>query len=249
MRERLQKILAQAGFGSRRSAERLITAGRVSVNGATVSQLGAQADPGTDRIEVDGAPISLSEERVYLAMHKPYGYVTTVRDPQKRRTVMDLLPPGLPAHVVPVGRLDRDSEGLLLLTNDGELAHRLAHPRYQIDKEYATLVHGVPGDAAIESLRHGVAIAGRKTAPAAAEVTPRPPYGFEQKRGHTWLTIVIHEGRKRQVRLMCAAVGHPVRSLIRTRVGEVRLGRLARAKTRPLRPRELAALRELLDLT
>ena len=248
MKERLQKILARAGYGSRRSAEALISAGRVTVNGARVTELGTQADPAVDRIEVDGVPITQESGQVYLAMNKPYGFLTTAHDPQHRRTVVDLLPPNLPPHVFPVGRLDRDTEGLLLLTNDGEFAHRLAHPRYEIDKEYHALVKGVPSAEALASLRSGIVIEGRKTSPAQVDVVGTPPLGHAPREGHAWLKLVIHEGRRRQVRLMCASVGHPVRTLVRTRIGDVLLGRLATGKTRPLSRREVASLKELVGL-
>lgn len=247
MKDRLQKILARAGHGSRRSVESLITAGRVRVNGATVTTLGTRADPETDAIDVDGVAIVIAATDVYLVLHKPAGYVTTARDPQGRSTVMELLPPDLPPHVVPIGRLDRDTSGLLLFTTDGEFAHRMAHPRYEIEKEYAALVGGSPGEDALERLRRGVEIEGRVTRPAMAEGT-RPPHGHHERAGHTWLRIVIHEGRKRQVRLMCEAVGHPVVELARTRVGGVVLGRLPAGKTRPLSDGELAALRRAVGL-
>ncbi len=236
MKERLQKILARAGHGSRRSAETLITAGRVSVNGAVVRELGARADPETDTIALDGTPITVAARHAYLAMHKPRGVVTTARDPQGRRTVVGLLPPGLPPHVLPIGRLDRDTEGLLLFTNDGEFAHRLAHPRFEIEKEYMALVSGTPSERALAALRSGVEIDGKRTRPAEAAVT-HPPHGYDAREGHTWLRVVIHEGRKRQVRLMCAATGHQVRTLVRVRIGDVLLGRLAPGTTRPLSPR------------
>ncbi len=247
MKERLQKILARAGHGSRRSAETLITAGRVRVNGAVVSELGAQADPDADRIEVDGKLIGLTAERVYLVMSKPAGFVTTASDPQGRRTVMSLLPSGLPPHVLPVGRLDRDTEGLLLFTNDGEFAHRLAHPRYEVEKEYYAMVDGVPTPEGLEQLRRGVVIEGHATAPARVSMT-RPPPGYDTRDGHAWLQLVIHEGRKRQVRLMTAAVGHQTRTLVRTRIGEVLLGRLARGTVRPLSKREIDTLNRAIGL-
>lgn len=247
MRERLQKILARAGHGSRRSTEALITGGRVTVNGVRVTALGAQADPDIDRIELDGEPLRIEPARAYLVMHKPAGVLTAAHDPRGRRTVMDLLPPGLPPHVLPVGRLDRDTDGLLIFTNDGELAHRLAHPRYEIDKEYHALVAGAPSQRALASLRRGVEIEGRRTTPATVELAG-PPHGHSARDGHTWLRLVIHEGRKRQVRMMCAAVGHPVRALVRTRVGDVVIGRLPAGKTRPLSQTELASLRTAVGL-
>jgi len=248
MKERLQKILARAGHGSRRSAETLITAGRVSVNGALVAELGATADADVDRIEVDGRAIAIGAVPVYLAMNKPAGYLTTVRDPRGRRTVLDLYPVDLPPHVFPVGRLDRDSEGLLLLTNDGEFAHRLAHPRFELDKEYHALVRGTPSLESLRRLRAGIEIEGRRTSPAEVEVVRTAPFGHADRPGHAWLRLVIHEGRKRQVRLMCAAVGHPVSELVRTRVGEVLLGRLPPGKSRRLSRREVASLRSQLGL-
>ena len=248
MKERLQKILARAGHGSRRSAEPLISAGRVSVNGIVVRELGTRADPEVDRIELDGAVIASSAAHAYIAMNKPAGAVTTTNDPEGRRTVMGLLPGNLPPHVFPIGRLDRDTEGLLLFTNDGEFAHRMAHPRYEIDKEYAALVAGTPERAAIDALRGGIVVEGVRTSPAAVEISP-PPTGFAISAGHTWLKLVIHEGRKRQIRLMCAAVDHPVKTLVRTRIGGVTLARLARGKTRVLSSREVAALRALVGMT
>lgn len=245
--ERLQKILARAGFGSRRSAEALITAGRVTVNGKMVTELGTKADADQDAIEVDGARLSIGNEHVYLALHKPAGAVTTVTDPQGRMTVMSLLPKNLPPHVMPVGRLDRDTAGLLLFTNDGEIAHRIAHPRYQIGKEYQTLVAGVPNDGELSALREGVDIGGYVTAPAEVTLTP-PPAGYYERPGDTWIRLVIHEGRKRQVRLMCAAIGHDVRILIRTRIGPVTITGLPLMQTRPLTSEEVTALRTAVGL-
>jgi 23S rRNA pseudouridine2605 synthase len=247
VKERLQKILARAGHGSRRGAETVIAAGRVTVNGVLVTSLGTQADPEVDVITVDGLPLRLDETSVYLAMHKPFGFVTTAHDPQGRRTVMELLPPDSLPHVFPIGRLDRDTEGLLLFTNDGEFAHRLAHPRYEIEKEYYALVRGTVSADALRALREGVEIEDHHTSPAHVDMTP-PPAGWQAREGHVWLRLVIHEGRKRQVRLMCAAVGHPVRSLVRTRVDGVLLGRLATGKTRPLSEHEVAVLRDKLGL-
>lgn len=242
MKERLQKILARAGYGSRRSSESLITAGRVTVNGERVSRLGSSADPDVDAIAVDGKPLQLTTEQVYLMMNKPAGIVTTAGDPHRRRTVIELLPADLPPHVLPVGRLDLDTEGLLLFTNDGELAHRLTHPRYELDKEYHALVGGRPSEKTLVALERGVDIGDHVTAAAEADFS-RPPNGHAECEGSTWIRIVLHEGRKRQVRLMCAALGHPVRELVRTRIGDVRLGRLEPGATRPLTDRELASLR------
>lgn len=247
MKERLQKILARAGHGSRRSAETIITSGRVRLNGEVVRELGTQADPAVDRIEVDGTPLEFSLARTYLAMHKPPGVVTTAHDPQGRATVMSLLPPDLPPHVLPIGRLDRDTEGLLLFTDDGEFAHRLSHPRFEIEKEYYALIDGEPTPIALDLLRRGVEIEGQLTAAARVEVAP-PPLGHHPRIGHVWLRLVIHEGRKRQVRLMTAAVGHQTRSLVRARIGDVVLGRQPAGTVRALSKREIDALSRAVGL-
>jgi len=248
VRERLQKILARAGYGSRRQSETLISAGRVTVNGSVISQLGVRADPDHDSITVDGEAINLEATLVYLAMNKPAGFLTTATDPHHRRTVMGLLPPDLPPHVFPVGRLDRDTEGLLLLTNDGEFAHRLSHPRYELDKEYHALVDGIPNADDLALLRAGVDIGDHVTSPADADLAGAP-FGHDTPPGQSWIRLVIHEGRKRQVRLMCAGIGHPVRRLIRTRIGRIELGKLALGTTRMLDPSEVEALRRLVQLT
>lgn len=225
---RLQKVLAAVGFGSRRTAEDLIAAGRVVVNGA-VAILGARVDIEHDRIEVDGVPISVRTGLVYYLLNKPRGVVTTASDPQGRRTVIDLVP--VEPRVFPVGRLDADTEGLLLLTNDGDLTHRLTHPSFGVEKEYLVHVEGEPAPAAIRALRDGVDLDDGRTAPArVAQVEP------------SLLRIVIHEGRNRQVRRMCAAVGHPVRRLVRTRIGSLGDRQLKPGEWRPLTIAEVRAL-------
>ena len=226
--ERLQKILAQAGLGSRRACEELIAAGRVRVNGARAS-LGDRADPETDVIEVDGAAIGVRQGLVHYLLNKPTGVVTTADDPQGRPTVVDLVPAD--ARVYPVGRLDADTEGLLLLTNDGELAHRLTHPSFGVDKEYLAEVEGTPSRGAVRRLREGVELEDGVTAPAKVSLVDP----------HT-LRITIHEGRNRQVRRMCAAVGHPVRRLVRTRIGPLAERRLAPGEWRALTQAEVRAL-------
>ncbi|MDQ2649021.1 MAG: rRNA pseudouridine synthase [Actinomycetota bacterium] len=204
---RLQKVLAQAGLGSRRTAEQLIESRRVRVNGE-VAVLGRRVDPDVDLIEVDGAAIGTRAGLVHLLLHKPAGYLTTVADPHGRPTVMDLLPGEPQLH--PVGRLDADSEGLLIVTNDGELTHRLTHPSYGVDKEYLVEVEGSPSRGAVRRLREGVELDDGPTAPAKVAVL-----------GDHLLRITIHEGRNRQVRRMCEAVGHPVVRLVRSRIGPI----------------------------
>jgi len=249
--ERLQKILANAGVASRRAAEEMIAAGRVRVNGTVIKQMGVRADPYSDRIEVDGKPLDITQsaqpaqEFVYIMLNKPVGVVSTARDTHGRSTVLDLLDDarlkerGL--RVYPVGRLDAESTGLLLLTNDGDLTFRLTHPRFGVEKEYRALVRGRPTEATLQRLRDGVEIEGEMTAPARVEQLGR-------KGGDTWLRVVIHEGRKRQVRLMTAAVGHPVGELQRVRFGPLQLASLEPGKWRNLARHEVHALRKAVGL-
>ena len=237
--ERLQKILARHGLGSRRSVEALIREGRVRVDGA-VAELGRRADPAASLVTVDGAPLPPLPPDRTLLLHKPRGVLVTASDERGRETVFDLLddPPASLRHV---GRLDRDSEGLLLLTTNGELAHRLTHPRYRVDKTYEALVEGVPDASALARLREGVELDDGPTAPAEAELLRRDGDG-------SWLRVVLHEGRKRQLRRMLDAVGHPVRRLIRRSVGGLDLGGLAPGAARPLDAAEERALLGLVGL-
>ncbi len=239
--ERIQKILADAGVASRRAAERLMAEGRIAVNGQIVSRPGTLADPETDQISVDGATIGARPASVYLLLNKPRGYVTTARDERGRPTVMDLVYK-TQDRVFPVGRLDLESEGLLLLTNDGALAQRLTHPRHEVEKEYLALVQGTPDARALHRLRHGVEIEGRLTAPAEAEIIG-PPDGIQPRPGYSWLRLVLKEGRKRQARRMCEAVGHPVERLIRSRIGPLRLRGLVPGRVRELTPLEVDRIR------
>lgn len=236
--ERLQKVLAAAGIGSRRACEALIAAGRVTVNGQVVTRLGERVDPDRDEVRVDGrlVPLGKRPPLVYLMMNKPKGYLTTLMDPRGEPTVADLLPGGLP-RVFPVGRLDRDSQGLLLFTNDGALAARLLHPRYEVPKRYRVKVQGVPSREALRRLRRGLLLEDGKTAPAEVTLLSRGP-------GWAWLEMVLREGRKRQIRRMMAAVGHPVLELIRIGLGPLRLGSLPPGQVRHLTPEEVQALRE-----
>jgi 23S rRNA pseudouridine2605 synthase len=204
---RLNKFLSQAGAASRREADRLIADGRVKVNGRVEDELGAKIDDAKDRIELDGRPVRKDERLVHILMHKPVGAVVSLRDPFGRTTVRDLIA-GLKSRVFPVGRLDTDSSGALLLTNDGDLAFRLAHPRFEVPKVYVARVEGVPSDESVEKLRKGIFIEGKRTAPAKASLMARSgPNGL--------VKITIHEGRKREVRKMFEALGHPVRDLKR----------------------------------
>ena len=241
-RERLQKIMAQAGVGSRRACEQLIRQGRVQVNGRVVRQLGTRADPQRDEILVDGQSLAAADAQVYLILHKPPGYLSTTHDPHGRPTVLDLL--SVPQRVYPVGRLDMDSEGLLLLTNDGPLTQRLTHPRYQHEREYRVLVRGQPGRQALRALRQGVELEDGQTSPAEVRLIQGQP----APGGTTWLRIVLREGRKRQIRRMCAAVGHPVQRLIRVRMGPLYLGDLKPGASRPLTRQEIKSLRASADL-
>ena len=228
--ERLQKVLATRGWGSRRVCEELIEAGRVTVNGE-VARLGRRVDPEVDVVQVDGAPVGVKPGLVHYLLNKPAGVVTTAKDTHGRPTVVDLVP--AEPRVFPVGRLDADTEGLLLLTNDGELANRIAHPRHGVDKEYLAVVQGQLTGGALRRLREGVELDDGRTAPA--RVT-QPEPGV--------LRITIHEGRNRQVRRMCEAVGHPVERLIRVRIGPLRDAALAPGEWRELTQAELKALAE-----
>lgn len=232
---RLQKYLARAGAASRRGSEDLMTAGRVTVNGVVVTELGSRVDPGADVVAVDGEVVRLGDGPVYLALNKPAGYVTTMRDPHGRPTVADLFPSDAPAGLFPVGRLDQDTEGLLLLTTDGDLAQVLMHPRHHVAKTYRATVAGVPDEEDLCRLRQGVQLDDGMTAPAEARLV-------ERSRGSAVVELVIREGRKRQVRRMLSAVGHPVNRLERVRFGGVELGGLARGRTRALTDAEIADL-------
>ncbi len=236
---RLQRILAASGLGSRRACETLIEEGRVQVNGRT-AKLGDSADPAVDVVELDGERVT-SEAPSYWMVNKPVGLVTTVRDPHGRETVMSLLP-STAAQVHPVGRLDRDSSGLLLLTNDGALTQRLLHPSHESEKEYRVTVKGQLGGAKVAQLCRGIHLDDGRTAPCHIEALR-----FDPDAQQTRFDMVLTEGRKRQIRRMLLAVGHPVKKLVRVRMGPLRLGRLAAGKARPLRADEVRALRRYAD--
>lgn len=242
--ERLQKVLAASGIASRRAAEEMIRAGRVKVNGVIVTQMGVRVDPQRDNILVNNKQLSRPRLR-YLVLHKPSGYITTMADPKGRWTVHDLVE--IPERVFPVGRLDRDTEGLLLMTNDGAVANRVMHPRYGIEKEYHALVEPLPSAEAARALAAGIDLVeedGRhvRTAPAKVNLLP-------YKRGEQWIKIVIREGRKRQVRRMLEAVGCAVKRLVRVRLGPLVLTGIPKGMWRELTPGERRELFVALKLT
>ena len=232
---RLQKYMAMCGVASRRAAEKMIAEGRVSVNGAVVTEMGTQIEEGTDVVRVDGAEIHPETEKHYLAYNKPIGEVTTVSDPEGRATVMDRFE-GYPVRLFPVGRLDYDSEGLLLLTNDGEMMNRLLHPSREIDKTYLVKVSNDLTDEELFRLTRGVMVDGRMTSPARGRIIRRDTFS-------TTVLITIHEGRNRQVRKMIAAVGHQVVSLKRVGFGPIQLGDLPSGCWRRLTEAEIRKLK------
>src|SRR5574341_954575 len=240
--ERLQKIIARAGLASRREAERWIEEGRVTVNGTVVRKLGTQADPVNDSIKVDGKRIRAQTAPLYYAFHKPAGVITTLNDPQNRPDITPYLARlGEKRRVFPVGRLDYNSTGLLILTNDGELALRLSHPRFGVIKVYRVKLSSCPTQEDFARLRHGIRIEDGMTAPARARVV-------ERLKTNAWVEIEVQEGRKREVRRMFEALGYFVEKLIRIRVGPVELGPLPIGELRPLRQNEIEALKKAVGL-
>lgn len=234
MLDRLQKILAQAGIASRRHAEELIVAGRVTVNGKVVTELGSKADSVADRIMVDGKPVRPEGRKVYLLLNKPVGYITTLKDPEGRPIVTDLLKE-VPERVFPVGRLDYNTEGLLILTNDGAWANRLAHPRHEVEKEYLVRVRGRVAPEQVRRLVDGVDLPDGRTSPAKV-------VKVRESDNNSWLSVAIHEGRYRQVRRMCEAVSLAVVRLKRVRYGFLELGDLKPGSYRHLSPAEVKRL-------
>ena len=226
-RERLQKVLARAGIASRRASEEMIQAGRVTINGQ-IAALGDKVED-SDRIELDGIPVLRDPNLVHYLLHKPRDVVSTASDTENRQTVVDLVPSAI--RVYPVGRLDADSEGLIILTNDGDLTHRLTHPSFGVPKEYLVHVEGIPQRSALRSLREGIQLEDGMTAPAQVSM---PDQGL--------LKITIHEGRNRQVRRMCAAIGHPVVRLVRVRIGPITDSSLTAGSWRELTNEEVRSL-------
>ncbi|MEK7851395.1 MAG: pseudouridine synthase [Deltaproteobacteria bacterium] len=237
MLERLQKIIAQAGVASRREAERLILEGKVTLNGKVVRELGTKADPDREHIKVNGKLITRPEPKAYLILYKPRGYVTTTSDPEGRPTIMELLDK-VKGRVFPVGRLDYDTEGLILCTNDGELAHKLQHPRHEVPKTYFAKVEGVPMPDEITKLRKGIKLEDGMTAPANVKL-------IRKVEANSWLEIIIHEGRNRQVKRMCEAIGHSVIRLKREGLAFLTLGDLKPGEFRHLTAEEIKKLKEL----
>lgn len=234
MTERLQKVMAGAGLGSRRACEELIRQGRVTVNGK-VAALGCKVDPDADEVRVDGEQLRSAEKRVYVALYKPVGVLSSLRSQGGRPTVRDLL--DMPQRVYPVGRLDLESEGLILLTNDGDLAHRLSHPSFGAEKEYRVLPSRRPDETKLEAWRRGVVIAdGTRTRPAQV-------WREAGGRDSAWIRVILREGRKRQIREVAKALGFGVRRLIRVRLGGLELGSMAPGEWRKLTPAEIRSLR------
>jgi pseudouridine synthase len=236
MKIRLNKYLALAGVASRREADRIISEGRVSLNGITVETLGAQVDDEKDKVSVDGQRVKPKKTEIYMMLNKPPGYLVTAKDPFKRPTIIELLP-SIKERIFPVGRLDFDSEGLLLLTNDGELANRLMHPRYQVIKEYRIRVKPRPDPATLATLGKGIFLDGKKTAPAQFRVLTTTVKG-------TLLMAKLHEGRKRELRRMLEYKGFRVLTLKRVKLGDLHLGNLKRGKWRYLTREEIIRLKK-----
>jgi 23S rRNA pseudouridine2605 synthase len=237
---RLNKFLAQAGVASRREADRMITEGRISVNNTVVEELGAQIDPIQDSVRVDGRIIKIEKEALYLLLNKPAGYLVTLKDPFNRPTFLELLPK-LKTRLFPVGRLDLNSEGLLLLTNNGELANRLMHPRYRIKKVYEVSTNGIPSRKSLQRLERGIHLDGKKTAPAKVTVLGSNPK-------NTRIRIELTEGRKREVRRMFEAIGYSLFSLKRVNYAGIAIGNLKKGQWRYLKPSEIAALKKQVGL-
>lgn len=237
--DRLQKIIARAGFASRREAEQMIRDGLVTVNGTVVTELGSRADPATDHIKVNGKLVTRAETHRYILLYKPKEVMTTVDDPQGRRTVVDLVR-GIKERIFPVGRLDYHSEGLILLTNDGELAFRIAHPKHGSVKTYNVKVRGVPEERIVDKLRRGITIEGRRTMPC--EIVRMRTTGLRDDQGNSWFEVSLREGRTQQIRKMFKAVGHPVAKLKRVAIGPISDSKLIAGEWRELTRSEIKSL-------
>jgi len=230
-KERLQKILAKAGIASRRNAEELIRQGKVTVDGELITEMGFMVDPDQQQVAYEGRPLARAEEKIYILLNKPKGYVTTMHDPQGRPIVSSLLK-NLPVRVFPVGRLDFDTEGALIFTNDGDFAEGILHPRFEIERTYLARVKGIPTPEKLRQLEQGIVLEGKKTWPARLRMVNKEP-------GYSTIEITLHEGRKRQVRKMFQAIGHRVVDLKRVAYGGLRLGELASGQFRFLQKKDL----------
>ncbi|MBP8599339.1 MAG: rRNA pseudouridine synthase [Selenomonas sp.] len=240
MEERLQKIISQAGLASRRAAEKIILDGRVQVDGQVIQELGRKFDPLQHKIIVDGRPLQAPEHHVYFLLNKPKGYLSTAKDDRGRRTVLDLIPES-EARIYPVGRLDNNTEGLLLLTNDGALMNGLLHPKYEVQKTYVARITGQPSEAVLDKLRQGIQLEDGWTAPAVVQL-------LQQGDGESQVSITIHEGRNRQVRRMFAAIHCDVKALKRIAFAGLNLSGVKRGQHRPLTAKEVTALYKLAGL-
>ncbi|HEY8888809.1 MAG TPA: pseudouridine synthase [Clostridium sp.] len=236
MEERLQKFMARCGVASRRKCEEVITAGRVKVNNLVVTELGHKVDPEKDEVHVDNKIINIEENKVYIALNKPEGVVSTVKDEKERKTILDLV--NIKERIYPIGRLDYDTCGLIILTNDGDIYNKVIHPRQAINKVYKAIIEGCPTDEEISEFCNGVDIDGYITAKADFEVNKR--IGF-----NCWVTITIHEGKNRQIRKMCDVIGHPVIALKRVSVGNITLGNMEKGSWRNLTEDEIKYLKNL----
>ena len=245
MQERLQKIIAHAGYASRREAEAMMREGRITVNGRTVTELGSKADPDRDHIKVDGKLITRAEDHRYILLYKPKEVMTTVEDPQGRRTVIDLVR-GVRERIYPVGRLDYHSEGLVLLTNDGELAFKVSHPKHGSVKTYNVKVRGVPEERIVDKLRRGITIEGKRTLPC--EIAAIKTTGKNAEEGNSWWEVKLREGRTQQIRKMFQAVGHPVSKLKRVAIGPIADPKLMPGVWRELTKHEVKLLATLKDV-
>ncbi len=234
---RLQKYIASCGIASRRKAEEMIADGRVEVNGKIVMEMGIKVDPKKDKVKVDGKFIRKEKEKVYIMLNKPIGYITSLKDEEGRRIVTDLIE-GVDERIFPVGRLDADTTGLLLLTNDGDITYKLTHPSYEIVKKYIAIVEGVPNRMELEKFRNGMMLDGRRTAKASVKIAKR----YEDE---AILEIEIHEGRNRQVKKMCEMINHPVKKLKRVSLGEIELGGMETGNWRYLDEEEMEYLNSL----
>ncbi len=240
MEERLQKYLAEAGVASRRKAEELIAQGKVKVNGKVVTEMGMKIDPAKDEVTyLDKKVTTKDTKMVYIMLYKPEGYVTTAKEQFGRPAVMDLVK-GVKERIFPVGRLDYDTSGLLLLTNDGDLTYKLTHPKHDVDKTYIAKLYGIPDEGALQKFRRGVVIDGKRTKPAKIQITDKDKDGR-----FCTAEIIIHEGRNRQVRKMCEAIKHPVAQLKRVATGDLKLGDLQKGKYRHLTEKEIKYLKKL----